>query len=70
MVYGWGYERLCVTAKLSAISFYFVNSKTLFLTIFDLRLSIIFTFSIAAYPVCGEMPYFVAYNLGQLNFWM
>ena len=28
------------------------ESKTLFLTIFDLRLSIVFMFSIAAYPVC------------------
>ena len=27
------------------------QSKTLFLTIFDLRLSIVLTFSIAAYPV-------------------
>ena len=28
------------------------QSKTLFLTNFDLRSSIVFTFSIAAYPVC------------------
>ena len=28
------------------------QSKTLFLTIFDLRLSMVLTFSIAAYPVC------------------
>ena len=28
------------------------QSKTLFITIFDLRSSIVLTFSIAAYPVC------------------
>ena len=33
------------------------QSKTLFLTIFDLRLSIILTFSIAAYPVWYTSQY-------------
>ena len=33
------------------------QSKTLFLTIFDLHLSIILTFSIATYPVCLSCQY-------------
>ena len=39
------------------------QSKTLFLTIFDLRLSIVLTFSFDAYPVCSTKSYVLSIDL-------
>ena len=45
------------------------QSKTLFLTIFDLRSSMVLTFSIAAYPVCLRIAWKRQLNQWSLSQW-